>query len=89
MNRFSTISAQSMCEQGRRFRWRDFLFRPTWRFVKGFVLRNGWMDGRRGVIISLINAFGVAMKYAKLWELQREAAPRRPDGADGENPGGR
>lgn len=70
VNRFSGISAQSMFEEGRRFTWIDVLFRPGWRFFRGFVLRGGWMDGRRGFIISLINSFGVAMKYAKLWELQ-------------------
>ena len=70
MNRFSQISAQSLHQRGRRFRWTDFLFRPAWRFIKGYVVRSGWLDGRRGLIIATINAFGVSMKYAKLWELQ-------------------
>ena len=71
MNRFSAISAQAMYDRGRRFSWIDFLFRPPWRFFKGFCLRSGWLDGRRGFIISMINAFGVTAKYAKLWEIQR------------------
>ena len=71
MNRFSAISAQAMYDQGRRFSWFDLLFRPAWRFFKGFVLRSGWLDGRRGFIIATINAFGVSAKYAKLWEIQR------------------
>jgi glycosyltransferase involved in cell wall biosynthesis len=75
MNRFSTISAQSMFERGRRFRWSDFFIRPTWRFFKGYIMRGGWIDGKRGLIIATINAFGVAMKYSKLWEIQREIAP--------------
>lgn len=82
MNRFSSISAQSMLESGRTFRWRDFLFRPAWRFFKGFFMRMGCLDGRRGLIIAIVNAFGVACKYAKLWELERRATevdqtPRR------------
>ncbi len=74
MNRFSIISAQSMFERGRRFRWSDFFIRPAWRFFKGYIMRSGWIDGKRGLIIATINAFGVAMKYSKLWEIQRENA---------------
>jgi glycosyltransferase involved in cell wall biosynthesis len=70
MNRFSTISSRALYDQGQRFNWIDFLFRPGWRFFKGFVLRSGWLDGRRGFIIAMINAFGVTAKYAKLWEIQ-------------------
>lgn len=68
INRFSTISARSKYADGARFSWRDFLFRPPWRFIKGYILKGGFLDGRRGYIIALISAFGVAVKYAKLWE---------------------
>lgn len=76
MNRFSSISAQTLFDGGRRFRWLDLLFRPSWRFFKGFVIRSGWMDGWRGFVIDTINAFGVGMKYAKLRELEWQARQR-------------
>lgn len=69
MNRFSTISAQQKFMAGERFHWRDFLFRPPLRFLKGYVLRGGFLDGTRGLVIATISAFGAAMKYVKLWEL--------------------
>ena len=72
MNRFSTISARALYDKGRRFSWIDFMFRPAWRFFKGYFLRSGWLDGKRGIIIATINAFGVSMKYAKLWSVQRQ-----------------
>ena len=71
MNRFSGISAEAMYESGRRFRWSDILFRPGFRFFKAFFIKLGVLDGRRGFIIATISATGVAMKYAKLWELER------------------
>jgi hypothetical protein len=37
------------------------------------------MDGLRGFVIAGINAFGVAMKYAKLWELERGGGPAVED----------
>ena len=80
MNRYSTISAQEKHRQGEKFRWCDMLFRPSWRFIKAFFLQGGCLDGPPGFIIALISAFGVYMKYAKLWALQGTArAARRPE----------
>lgn len=73
MNRFSTITAAEKFKARSRFRWTDFLFRPPLRFLKAYVLRRGFLDGRRGFLIALISAFGVCMKYAKLWELEYRA----------------
>ena len=70
MNRFSSITAQEKMRAESNFRWIDFLFRPPFRFLKAFILRRGFLDGWRGFLIALISAFGVAMKYAKLWELE-------------------
>lgn len=81
MNRFSSITAQEKFRTGSRFSWVDFLFRPPFRFLKAYVLRRGFLDGRRGFLIALVAAFGVCMKYAKLWELQHRGQP--PHGAGG------
>ncbi len=87
MNRFSTITAQQKHEDGRRFRWIDFLLRPPWRFLKAYVLRAGILDGRRGLIIAAVSAFGVTMKYAKLWEIE-QAERRAAKAGSGAAPGG-
>jgi glycosyltransferase involved in cell wall biosynthesis len=70
MNRFSSLSAKAKFEGGYRFRRIDFLFRPAFRFWKGYFLKLGFLDGRRGFLIALISSWGVAIKYAKVWELQ-------------------
>lgn len=70
MNRFSSITAQEKFKAGGRAHWSDLIFRPFLRFLKGYVMRRGLLDGRRGFLIALVSAFGVAMKYAKLWELE-------------------
>ena len=74
MNRFTTISANEMYKSGRKFRWSDLWFRAPWRFFKAFILKAGILDGRRGFIIATLSATGVGMKYAKLWELERDHA---------------
>jgi glycosyltransferase involved in cell wall biosynthesis len=70
MNRFSSLSAKAKFEGGYRFRRIDFLFRPAFRFFKGYFLKLGFLDGRRGFLIALISSWGVAIKYAKVWEIQ-------------------
>jgi len=84
MNRFSSITAREQFREGRRFHWPDFLFRPFWRFLKAYVFKRGFLDGRRGLLIASVSAFGVMVKFAKLWELEvAEAA----DGTASGDPG--
>jgi len=76
LNRFSTITAQQKFVQGGRFKWRDLLFRPPLRFLRGYFLRAGFLDGAHGFLIAIASAYGAYMKYAKLWELTlRERKP--------------
>jgi hypothetical protein len=79
MNRFTTITAQEKYAEGVRFRWRDFLIRPFWRFLKAYVLRQGFRDGRRGLLIACVSSFSVALKYAKLWEIELQEEGRAED----------
>jgi hypothetical protein len=69
LNRFSTITAQQRFVQGAPFRWADLLGRPVLRFLKGYLLRRGFLDGSHGLIIAVFGAYGAFIKYAKLWEL--------------------
>ena len=82
INRFSGISAGEMFRAGRKFRVLDLLLRPPMRFFKGYVIKAGFLDGLRGYIIATIVAFGVAMKFAKLWECEWQALMEREKRSD-------
>jgi glycosyltransferase involved in cell wall biosynthesis len=90
INRFSSIAANEKFRSGGRFRLLDLLFRPFWRFVRGYVFRAGWREGIRGLIIALLGSMEVAIKYAKLWELELTRSgrgaklPGKPPGSGGE-----
>jgi len=71
LNRFSSISANEKNAAGVKFRLSDLLFRPIWRFFKSYVLKRGFLDGKAGIVIAGLSAFGVFVKYAKLMETQR------------------
>jgi glycosyltransferase involved in cell wall biosynthesis len=66
---FSTIAAQEKLSRGQRAPTLQLLFNPPWKFFKMFVLQLGLRDGWRGLIVAMLGAFYVFLRYAKLWEL--------------------
>jgi len=71
IDNFSRRQAEGMHVEGLRFRLRDLVLRPPFRFVKGFLIRGGWRKGLPGFLVSVSTAYYVFMKYAKLWELEQ------------------
>lgn len=67
--RFTSWGAQDLYDQGRRARLSDLTLRPFTRFIKMYVLRQGWRDGLHGAVLCGLAAFSVFTKYAKLWQL--------------------
>ncbi|MDZ4200332.1 MAG: hypothetical protein U1E27_13735, partial [Kiritimatiellia bacterium] len=78
LNRFSTISARQKVLHEMPFRWSDLLFRPPFRFLKGYILKGGIFDGSRGLMIALISSMGALVKYIKLWESHLQEKGRFP-----------
>jgi glycosyltransferase involved in cell wall biosynthesis len=70
INHYSTLAAQQMYESGRRASAVDLLTHPPAAFLRNYVLRGGFADGVAGLTISLVNAYSVLLKFAKLWEMQ-------------------
>jgi len=84
MDRYTTLAAQQMFEDGRRASWVDVLITPRLTFFRNYILRGGFRDGMPGLIISAMNAYYVGLKFAKLWELGRApqvspAVPKVPN----------
>ena len=71
---FSAEAARSMQAEGRRARWSHLVLRPPARFLRGYLLKRGFLDGWPGFVIACVTSFYVFLKYARLWELQRVAA---------------
>jgi glycosyltransferase involved in cell wall biosynthesis len=70
-NKYTSLAAADMQETGRKYSLYDLLARPPFLFFKMYILRLGFLDGRHGLILSLLSAAYVFTKYAKLWELQK------------------
>jgi glycosyltransferase involved in cell wall biosynthesis len=71
--RYSRTMANSYIKTGKRFRWSYLLLSPWVAFFKHLVLKQGWRDGWRGWLISVIRAIDVFAKYAFLLEKDLKA----------------
>ena len=69
-NRYATIEARALDDNGVRARGTDVLVRPVLRFFWSYLAKGGWRLGTRGLMHSVLKASSDYMRYAKLWELQ-------------------
>ena len=72
MDRYTTLAARQMFEKGERATRLELLVHPPVAFLRNYILKRGFRDGKAGLIISLVNSYYVMLKFAKLWELQRD-----------------
>lgn len=68
-NLYSTLRASEKQEKGRKPRLIKLLFVFPAAFIKSYFLRRNFLNGRRGFIGSMINAFYAFLKEAKLFEV--------------------
>jgi glycosyltransferase involved in cell wall biosynthesis len=71
---FSCQAAAALQAEGVPFRLRDLVLRPPARFLRSYLLRQGFRDGLPGFVIAAASAFYVFLKYAKRWELDESAS---------------
>ena len=72
IDRYTTFAAEDWLEAGRRASAAQAFFHPRFAFLRNYVLRRGFRDGSAGLLVSILNAHYVFLKFAKLWELQRK-----------------
>jgi glycosyltransferase involved in cell wall biosynthesis len=71
MQRYADLMAQALYARGRRCGLTPVLLNPPWRFLRGYVLRLGFLDGWRGLVFALIEANYVRRKYLGLFIRSR------------------
>jgi len=70
---YSRIWAERENSKGRNASLLDIIFRPIIKFFKMYFLKAGFLDGIVGLIISVMGAWYVFIKYARLFEISRES----------------
>jgi glycosyltransferase involved in cell wall biosynthesis len=76
LDRYSSGHARDLHERGRRSGLGRALLHGLWAFVRTYLVRLGFLDGSRGLMLAIYNAEYTYYKYLKLMFLHDP--PRRP-----------
>lgn len=66
---FSTIAAKDYYAKGKKSSLFKILFSPLFRFLRDYIFKLGFLDGKYGYIIAKLTAKEVYFKYKKLSKL--------------------
>jgi glycosyltransferase involved in cell wall biosynthesis len=86
IDRYTTYAARQMRESGGRAGLLQLAGHPPLAFLRNYIARGGIRDGVPGLIISVLNAYYVFLKFAKLWELQLGASVAHKDTKNTKHP---
>jgi hypothetical protein len=67
MDRYSTAGAEQLVASGKRVTFASGIFHGLWTFVRLYLLRGGFLDGREGFLLAIANAEGTYYRYMKAW----------------------
>ena len=72
VNRYSSLSAQQMAASGRQGGVLTAIVHGLGAFIRTYVFKAGFLDGREGLMLAVSNAEGAYYKYVKLFLLNRQ-----------------
>jgi glycosyltransferase involved in cell wall biosynthesis len=72
IDRYSTASAEMLRDKGRSGSLAKALLHGLWTFLRTYVLKAGFLDGRHGFILAVSNAEGTYYRYLKLMLLNEK-----------------
>ena len=68
---FTDISSKALFKKGKRSNLIKQLIHPMAKFVKGYIIHKGFLDGKYGFIICRLSAYANYLKYTKLRKLSK------------------
>lgn len=78
MDRYSSDAARAMYARGKRASLASALGHGSWTFIRIYLVRRGFLDGRHGFVLAVVAAMGSFSRYSKLMFM----AQRGTDEAD-------
>ena len=69
---YAELKAKNLYENGKTTTIFHLLFLPVFRFFTHYFLRLGFLDGFQGFMIARIQAYGVFVRYNKLWLMNKK-----------------
>ena len=70
-NSYTSLAAEELRINGKRFKLTDILLRPFFIFIKMYFIKLGFLDGIQGFMLAVFSSAYVFTKYCKFWELKK------------------
>jgi glycosyltransferase involved in cell wall biosynthesis len=72
MDRYSTAGAEMLLASGRRVSFVSGISHGLWAFLRTYIVKAGFLDGREGFLLAVANAEGTYYRYMKAWVKGRD-----------------
>lgn len=66
---YSELGAKQLLEKGKKANLVSACIHGLVKFIKMYLLKLGFLDGKEGFVLAIISSFGVSLKYLRLWEM--------------------
>jgi glycosyltransferase involved in cell wall biosynthesis len=71
MLRYGQLNAEKYAREGKKSSWVKMRVAPMFSFLKYYVFKLGFLDGRAGFICARMSSYYTYIKYARLLELNK------------------
>ena len=73
-NAYTTLGAQEYYKRGKKVSFLKIILNPTYKFIRMYFLKGGFLDGVEGFMIARASAMYSMAKYFKLREMYRNGS---------------
>ncbi len=74
---YAIMGSKKLHEKGKKAGFFSLILRPLHHFLKSYLLKLGILDGISGLLIALMGAYYVFLKYSMLWEIEQTNKERK------------
>jgi glycosyltransferase involved in cell wall biosynthesis len=71
-DKYAALGAAEAFARGKRVSFLKMWTHTVWRFIRDYLFKQGFLDGRYGFVVCKVNAWGTLRKYSKLRALWRK-----------------
>ncbi len=72
INHYTDLQAEIIVKSGKKVNFLQLFSRSCWRFIRGYILMLGFLDGIAGLTHSMTSTLTTFLKFAKAYELQKK-----------------
>ena len=72
MKSYAKLKAQELHNKSLKPNAFHYIIKPLYRFLYGYIVRLGFLDGRKGIIICYLNALSVYKRYSYMKQLSKQ-----------------